>query len=379
MTSASGNILLVDDMPDNLQVLSDILIREGYTVRPVTSGAMAFKTMAVALPDLVLADIKMPGMDGFEFCRRMKEMDSTREIPVIFVSALGETKDKVRAFEAGGVDYVTKPFQGGEVIARVRTHLAMAELRQSQRRLNAELEARAAGLEAANLELAAFSYSVSHDLRAPIRAVEGFSRALLEDCQDRLDDTGRNYLGRIIHGAQRMGQIIDDLLALSKLSRVEMRPAEIDLSGLCGQVLGNLAEADPGRTVATCVQPGMTVRADAGLLRVLVENLLGNAWKFTSKVAAPSIEVGETSDLDGGRAFFIRDNGDGFDMAYAGKLFRAFERLHRVEEFAGTGIGLAIVRRIALRHGGRVWAKGEPGRGAEFGFSLGEPCGPMEL
>jgi light-regulated signal transduction histidine kinase (bacteriophytochrome) len=358
-------------MPDNLQVLSEILIREGFQVRPVTSGAMAFRTMAAALPDLVLADIKMPGMDGYEFCRRLKEDARTRELPVIFISALGETKDKVRAFEAGGVDYITKPFQAGEVVARVRTHLAMQDLRLSLSRANVELLARTAALEAANRELEAFSYSVSHDLRAPLRGVEGFSLALLEDCGEQLDATGRNYLSRIRTGVRRMEQIIEDLMNLAHINRAELNLAEADLSGLCGEVLGELAAADPSRRVEVTIQPGLTAQADDRLLRVMLENLLGNAWKFTSKRQEARIEVGATADPDGGRAFFIRDNGAGFDMAYQDKLFRTFQRLHRGDEFEGTGIGLAIVQRIVHRHGGKVWAEGELGKGAGFFFSLG--------
>jgi len=373
MTRATGNILVVDDMPDNLQVLSEILIREGYVVRPVTSGAMAFRTMAAALPELVLADIKMPGMDGYEFCRRMKAEERTREIPVIFISALGEIRDKVRAFEAGGVDYITKPFQAEEVAARVRTHLAMHALRRSLSQANAELTARTLELEAANRELEAFSYSVSHDLRGPLQVVDGFSEALLQDCPDRLDDAGRTYLSRIRQGVRRMGQIIEDLLNLSRFSHAELNLGEADLSALCGTVLGELAGADPGRRVEAVIRPGMVVRADERLLQVLVGNLLGNAWKFTSKCPEPRIEAGEAAVPGETRVFFIRDNGAGFDMSQKDRLFHPFNRLHRNDEFEGTGIGLAIVQRIVQRHGGRVWAEGEPGLGACVFFTMGPP------
>ena len=371
MIRATGSILVVDDMPDNLQVLAEILIREGYVVRPVTSAAAAFRTMAAALPELVLADIKMPGMDGFEFCRRMKAEQRTEDIPVIFISALGETKDKLRAFEAGGVDYITKPFQAEEVVARVRTHLAMYELRRSLHAANQELTARGAQLEAANKELEAFAYSVSHDLRAPLRAIDGFSEALMQDCLDQLDSDGMNYLTRIRTGAARMGQLIEDLLKLSQLNRAQLNLVEADLSGLCGNVLGQLATADPDRRVDVSIQPGLRVRADGQLLRVMVENLLGNAWKFTARCEAARIEVGRTAHPEEGGAFFIRDNGAGFDMAFRDKLFQPFQRLHRKDEFEGTGIGLAIVQRIAHRHGGMVWAEAEPGRGAAFFFRLG--------
>jgi light-regulated signal transduction histidine kinase (bacteriophytochrome) len=361
-----NSILVVDDLADNLQVLADILIREGFVVRPVTSAAMAFRTMAAALPQLILADIKMPAMDGYEFCRKLKADPATRDIPVIFVSALGETRDKLRAFEAGGVDYLTKPFQAEEVLARVRTHLALHDLRVSLERRNRELEQ-------ANQELDAFSYSVSHDLRAPLRAVDGFSQALLEDCQDSLGEDGKAYLSRIRLGVQRMAQLIDDLLKLSRLNRAELHPEPADLSGLFGQVAAHLASADPARQVQCTIQPGMLAHADPHLLRVVADNLLGNAWKFTSKRADARVEAGETVGPQGERVVFVRDNGAGFAMAYADKLFKPFQRLHRADEFEGTGIGLATVQRIIHRHGGQVWAEAEPDRGATFFFSLPEP------
>jgi len=416
MTGPPASILLLDDVPDNLQVLSDILIREGFLVRPVASAAAAFRTIEARLPDLVLADIKMPGMDGYAFCRQLKAVERTRELPVIFISALGGTLDKVRAFEAGGVDYITKPFQSGEVVARVRTHLALRELRLSLSQLNLELEGRVlartreledslealrlevaervraqaqvqrmadeleqrvaertAQLESANTELEAFSYSVSHDLRAPLRSVDGFSQALLEDCGERLGETGRNYLERIRSSGQRMGRIIDDLLKLSRANRDELCREETDLSGLCARIAADLARARPFPPVQVSIQPGMRVRGDGGLLQVLLENLLGNAWKFTSKCVSPRIQAGETVQPGGGRAFFIRDNGAGFDMAQADRLFRAFHRLHTDAEFQGTGIGLTIVQRIVRRHGGRVWAEAEPGQGAVFFFTLPDP------
>ena len=363
MARSERSILVLDDMPNNLQVLSAILVGEGYQVRPVTSAAMAFRTMAVALPRLILADIKMPGMDGYEFCRTLKEAPETRDIPVIFISALGETKDKVRAFEVGGVDYLTKPFEAEEVLARVRTHLALQDLRMSLERRNGELEQ-------ANRELDAFSYSGSHDLRAPLRAIDGFSQALVEDCQDRLDEEGRAYLARIRAGVQRMSQLIDDLLGLSRLNRAELNAEPADLTGLLHQVATHLAAAAPDRQVEFEVQPGMRALADGSLLRVVLENLLGNAWKFTSRREDPRVEAGETAGPHGERAFFVRDNGAGFTMDHADKLFQPFQRLHRADEFEGTGIGLATVQRIIHRHGGRVWAEAEPGRGATFYFTL---------
>jgi PAS domain S-box-containing protein len=242
------------------------------------------------------------------------------------------------------------------------------------RRLNEELELRVRErteqLVAANRELESFSYSVSHDLRSPLVHVDGFSQILLEDYADRLDRDGVNYLHRIRAGTKRMGQLIDDLLNLSRVSRSELTPQTINLSKMAHVISLELQAPQTGRPVSFAIAEGVTACGDARLLRVVLENLLGNAWKYSSKQERAVIEFGITA-VDGEPAYFIRDNGVGFDMAYAGKLFGAFQRLHGVSEFEGTGIGLATVQRIIHRHGGRVWAEGEVGRGAIFYFTLG--------
>jgi light-regulated signal transduction histidine kinase (bacteriophytochrome) len=240
-------------------------------------------------------------------------------------------------------------------------------------RLNRELDdrvgERTAQLEAANRELEAFAYSVSHDLRAPLRALDGFSDELLRCYAERLDDKGRHYLRRLRSGTQRMGQLIDDLLLLSRLNRGAMRRERVDLTALAGAVAAELRQREPGRRVAFAIEPGLAAVGDAALLRVALENLLGNAWKFTSKKPSAAIAVGR-GDCEGDPAFFVRDDGAGFDMAHAAKLFGAFQRLHTEREFPGNGIGLATVQRVVRRHGGRVWAEGSPGRGATFHFTL---------
>ena len=248
--------------------------------------------------------------------------------------------------------------------------VAEAEVRRLNEDLEQRVKDRTTQLEAANKEMEAFSYSVSHDLRAPLRSIDGFSQVLLEDYPDRLDEEGKRYLTRIRLGTQRMGHLIDDLLKLSKTSRAELTTSECDLSSLCCRVAGNLAELNPERRVKVTIQPGMLVQADLRLMQVVLENLLGNAWKFTSRQRDPRVEAGEMAGPDGKRTFFIRDNGAGFDMAFVGKLFNAFQRLHATSEFEGTGIGLAIVQRIIHRHGGRVWAEAEMGKGATFFFTL---------
>jgi PAS domain S-box-containing protein len=242
------------------------------------------------------------------------------------------------------------------------------------RRLNAELEQRViqrtSQLAAANKELEAFSYSVSHDLRTPLRSIDGFSLALLEDYGQQLDAVAQGYLNRIRQASQRMGQLIDDLLNLSRLTRGELDRQIVDLSGLVQAMAVELKRSEPERTAEFTIAPNQIVNADARLVRAMFENLLGNAWKFTAKKAETHIEFGVQLQVDGSKIYFVRDNGAGFDMAYAGKLFGAFQRLHTPQEFPGTGIGLATVQRIVNRHGGRIWAEGAVDRGAVFYFTL---------
>ena len=235
-----------------------------------------------------------------------------------------------------------------------------------------ELFHRNAQLVVANNELESFSYSVSHDLRTPLRAIDGFSHALLEDYADKLDEQGREYLGRIRSATQRMGSLIDDLLNLSRLSRTTMQTQSVDVSALAGAVAGEIRKVQPQRDIEFKVEEGLAANADPGLLRVVFENLLGNAWKFTSKKGATAhVEVGRCTDTNT-KAFFVRDDGAGFDPAYATRLFGAFQRFHGQTEFEGTGVGLATVQRIIQRHGGRIWAESALGQGATFYFTLNE-------
>jgi PAS domain S-box-containing protein len=249
-----------------------------------------------------------------------------------------------------------------DVSERKNIERALEMQRKELARSNAELTA-------ANKELEAFSYSISHDLRAPLRAIDGFSQALLEDYSGRLDNAGKLYLERVRNGTQRMAALLDDLLALSRITRAEIERQPVDLSEMAQSVARDLSRQNPGRKVEFAIAPGLEAEADARLMRTVLENLLGNAWKFTSRRARARIEFGRTN-ADGSSAFFVRDNGAGFDPAYAGRLFGAFQRLHKVTEFPGTGVGLASVQRVINRHGGRVWAQSGVEQGATFYFTL---------
>jgi signal transduction histidine kinase len=225
-------------------------------------------------------------------------------------------------------------------------------------------------LQMANQELEAFSYSVSHDLRAPLRSINGFSQALLEDFGEQINEEGRGYLQRLRVNAVQMGELIDAMLLLSRVSRADLVRESVDLSDMAQTLVGSLAESEPARQVEWVIAPGLTAQGDARLLHALLDNLLSNAWKYSSKAAQPRVELG-MAERDGQPCFFVRDNGAGFDMALAGKLFKPFQRLHTDREFAGIGIGLATVQRIINRHGGWVRAEAAPGKGAAFYFSLG--------
>lgn len=272
------------------------------------------------------------------------------------------------------VEISLSPFDRGDsiwVTAIVRDVSGRREHLQKINALNSQLASRSTELEAINKELEAFSYSVSHDLRAPLRAIDGFSHTLAKLYADKLDEKGQHRLQRIRDAAQKMGQLIDDLLVLSRISRAEVKKDDVDLSELAQQIIDELQEGDPERDVHIRVAQNMTIFADRRLISVAVTNLLSNAWKFTSNEDSAEIEVG-MGVQDDVTFYYIRDNGAGFNMEYAEKLFGAFQRLHDTTEFPGTGVGLATVQRVIHKHGGRVWAHSEEGHGATFYFSLGE-------
>ena len=254
---------------------------------------------------------------------------------------------------------------GGQVHAILAVELGIAGCRRTE----AELSERTRQLQDANRDLEALVFAISHDLRAPLRAMDGFSSLLGEDCAQQLDEQGQHYLSSIRSGAQRMGTMIDELLQMSRVARGEPHRETVDLTSLARQITAGLTRESPERHVEFLIADGMTAQADPLLVQVVLEHLLSNAWRFTSTRRRARIEVGEAR-RGGQREFYVRDNGVGFDMAYAGQLFKPFQRLHRPEEFPGSGMGMAIAQRIITRHGGRIWASAQPDHGATFSFTL---------
>jgi light-regulated signal transduction histidine kinase (bacteriophytochrome) len=305
------------------------------------------------------------------------------------LTAVEDREAMIESLSAGADDYISKSSDFEVLKARLRSQIRRRQVEEEHHHLREQLlhseleaaESRAARelaetratlvaeLERKNAELETFSYSVSHDLRAPLRAIDGFSQALLEDYSEKVDAKGQDYLRRVRAAAQRMGVLIDDLLELSRVGRSELRRERTDLSTLARSVAAELEAAASDRRVEFVIPDGLVANADSRLLRIVFQNLLGNAWKFTGKSAKAVIEVGATSH-DGHVTYFVRDNGVGFDMAHAKKLFTPFQRLHSEAEFPGTGIGLATVQRIVDRHGGTVRAEAETGRGATIWFTI---------
>ncbi len=540
---SNGTILVVDDLPATISFVRTALEETGYTVLVATNGQEALKRAALTRPDLILLDVLMPDMDGYETCKQLKIRETTKDIPIIFMTVVTETVDKVKGFQLGAVDYLTKPIETEELLARVKTHLTIARLQQELqavnigleqqvaartaelraanaqleielaerkraeealrrsetllnatqrlakiggwdwdvehqttfwteeayrihgfepqasvpgtsdyidrsltcydpndrpiissafqrcmqqgdgydlefpftsvdgrrkwirttaapvredgriikvvgtlmditerkqaedklRRFNEELEQRVhdrtAQLEAANKELEAFAYSVSHDMRAPLRHIDGFLELLQQRTGESLDERSRHYMDTISDAARRMGQLIDDLLSFSRMGRNEMVKKPVDLGGLVQEIIQDFAPEVQDRSINWRIADLPTVSGDREMLRLALVNLIANALKFTRPRPQADIEIGcQAGEKE--TVVFIRDNGVGFDMTYTNKLFGVFQRLHHADEFEGTGIGLANVRRIITRHGGRVWAEGKVDQGATFYFSL---------
>jgi signal transduction histidine kinase len=371
---ATVSILLVDDDPSKRFAIKTILAPLGETVVEASSGADALRQLLKQEFAVILLDVRMPIMDGFDTAQLIRQRPRSELTPIIFVTALDKAEtDMSRGYELGAVDFVFAPVVPAILRAKVGVFVdlyrAQQELRRYRTQLEELVEERTTALTAINRELEAFSYSVSHDLRAPLQAFDGLSQALLEDYGNRLDSRAKDYLMRMRGASQRMGSVFDGLQSLFRVTSGDIHRERIDLSTMATEIVDELQGSSPGREIRVEVAPGMTVSGDARLVRILLGNLISNAWKFTSTKADAEIEVGHEL-VDGEDRHFVRDNGVGFDMLYSHKLFGAFQRLHNQSEFPGVGIGLATVRRIVNRHGGRCWAEGAVGEGATFYFVL---------
>jgi len=373
-TETKVDILLVDDDATKRFAMKAILAPLGQNVVEAASGPDALRQLLKQDFAVILLDVRMPGMDGFEAAQLIRQRPRSELTPIIFVTALDRVEtDMGRGYDLGAVDFVFAPVVPAIMRAKVTVFVELYKAQQELRRYRTQLERlvqeRTTALTAINRELEAFSYSVSHDLRAPLLSFNGLNRTLLDEYADVLDPRAKDYLQRMRLASERMASVFDGLQTLFRLTSGEIHREPCDISAMAEEVVEEMRAANPSRKVEVKIASGMTASADPRLARILLTNLISNAFKFTSKEPIARIEIG-TEIVDGDTRLFVRDNGVGFDMIYAHKLFGAFQRLHSQSEFPGAGIGLATVRRIVNRHGGRTWAEGAVGEGATVYFVL---------
>ena len=377
-TGASGSqprtILIVDDMPANLDVLTNHLEQQGYVTVVAQGGEECIERATFVQPDLIMLDVMMPSIDGFETCRRLKAMPGTRDIPVIFMTALTDTGDKLTGFGVGGVDYVTKPLDGAEVLARIDTHLTLHELRKTLQaqndRLETEIAARReteAALIRSNVELEQLAYVASHDMQEPLRMVASYLQLIAQRYRGQLDADADEFIGYAVDGAKRMQALINDLLAYSRVG-TKARPFQsTDCNEIVGIALENLSLAirESGARLPT-------VMGDPSQLLQLFQNLIGNALKF--KRGDPiTVNIDAESAGDAWR-LSVCDNGIGIEPEYFERIFVMFQRLHGRADYPGTGIGLAICKKIVERHGGVIAVESTVGAGTKFAFTIPRPA-----
>jgi len=362
-----ARLLIVDDEPVLMQALCETLGDEGYATTGCTSAASALEALHGGSFDLLLADLSMPGMDGIELVRRALRIDP--QLAVVIMTGEGSIATAVEAMRTGVHDYILKPFKMRAILPALQRSLDMRRLRMENTELAQRLREHAAELEITNQELDAFTRSASHDLRSPLAGVQGLVGLMLSQHAAQLPPQAARWLQKIDQEVKRTIRLMDDLLRLSRLGRQALELQEVNVAHMVAEVVDELRQREPDRRIDVRIGPLLPARADPGLLRQVFVNLLSNAFKFTRTRETALVEVGSHAEEDTG-VYFVRDNGVGFDMAQAGMLFHAFQRLHRPEDFEGTGVGLTIVQRIIQRHGGRLRVQAAPGEGALFEFTL---------
>jgi signal transduction histidine kinase len=359
----AAKILIVDDTPGEIKVLGEILAPD-YELLFATNGPDALACAVAASPDLIILDVVMPRMDGYEVCRRLKAEPRTAGIPVVFVTVRTEGESETAGLEVGADDYIHKPYVPAVIQARVRNLLA-------RRAAELELAAKNAQLERSNADLQGFAHAASHDLQEPLRGIIGFLQLLQRRHGAGLDAEANEFISLAITGAHRMHGMILAMLAFSRAGNAGMHVTPVDPGEAARAALGDLHEAiaESGARITIADMP--PVRADRELLMAVYQNLIGNAIKYRTAGAAPVVEVGAAVS-QGGPAFFVRDDGIGIAPEYHRQIFDVFKRLHTQAHYPGSGVGLALCKRIIERHGGRIWVESRPGAGSTFWFSLSD-------
>ena len=372
--ASAARILIVDDEAAQMKALCETLGMEGYATTGFNSARRALEALRKQDFDLLLTDLMMPDMDGIALITAAREI--APDLVGVMMTGHATIDTAVKAMQAGALDYIVKPFKLNVILPVLNRALAVRRLRlvnaELERRISErtqELEVANRDLAAANNDLEAFSYSVSHDLRAPLRAVQGFLQIYIDDFGTSIPAEGRPVLDHVLAGANRMGQLIEDLLAFSRLGRQPVLRRVVPLERLAKRLVGELTEKEPQRRIEARVGALGECEGDPSLLEQVLVNLISNAFKFTRGRDPAVIEVG-CSGHDPDKIYFVRDNGAGFDMKYVDKLFGVFQRLHSPSQFEGTGVGLSIVHRIVERHGGRIWAESAVEKGTTFFFTL---------
>ncbi|MBD2543953.1 sensor histidine kinase [Planktothricoides raciborskii] len=380
----NGDILIVDDHVENLQILFSMLTDYGYEVRRVLNGIQALNVVKSEPPDLILLDILMPEMDGYEVCRYLKAEASTASIPVIFLTALDDEVDKLKAFEVGGIDYITKPFHMKEVMARIENQLtiqrqrrAIAEQNEQLKaqnirleQLNTELIKLNSKLEQSNQDLEQFAYIASHDLRSPLQTIIGFAQILNQKYQQYLDEKGKHYLDRIITGGYRMNKLIGALLEYSRIGCKHLEFKPVDGNKMLAQVLESL-QAEIESSHAVIVRDNLpNFIGDEVQIEQLFQNLISNGIKYRNPQVKPQIKITVEPRINFEYLIGIHDNGIGICAEDFQRIFQVFQRLHNSEQYPGTGIGLAVCQKIIDNHGGRLWVESEENQGTSFYFTL---------